>query len=124
MKASGSEKKIQEIPDIPTGILSAASSGRLVVFIGAGVSRIIGCPSWKEFALSQLRDLYEQLAINFYEFKKLESLDARKLLSICRNIYEEKKILPQSMKSLLAGKDGWLSNSISMMIYIPLMLCT
>lgn len=107
VQASGSGKKIQEIPDIPPGILSAAASGRLVVFIGAGVSRIIGCPSWKEFALLQLRDLYEQRAINFYEFKKLEleSLDARKLLSICRNIYEEKKILPQSLKSLLAGKD-------------------
>jgi hypothetical protein len=99
------EKELKEVPDIDPEILKAAAGGRLVLFIGAGVSRIIGCPSWKEFALLQLRDLREKGAINFYEFKNLESLDARKLLSICRNIYKEKNIQPQSMASLLGGKD-------------------
>lgn len=98
------DNDLKEIPDIDQEILKAASSGKLVLFIGAGVSRIIGCPSWKEFALQQLKDLYEKRAINFYEFKNLESLDARKLLSICRNIYEEKKLKPKSMESLLAGE--------------------
>lgn len=102
------DNELKEVPDIDQGILKAASSGRLVLFIGAGVSRIIGCPSWKEFALLQLKDLHEKRAINFYEFKNLESLDARKLLSICRNIYKEKNIQPQSMASLLAGKDEML----------------
>ena len=97
--------EIKDIPDVPPEILKAASGGRLVLFIGAGVSRIIGCPSWQEFAMLQLRDLYEKRAINFYEYKNLESLDARKLLSICRKIYEEKNIQPQSMKLLLKGKD-------------------
>lgn len=99
------EKELKEVPDIDQEILRAASRGKLVLFIGAGVSQIIGCPSWKEFALLQLKDLREKGAINFYEFKNLESLDARKLLSICRNIYKEKNIQPQSMASLLAGKD-------------------
>lgn len=98
------EKELKEVPDIDPEILKAASSGKLVLFIGAGVSRIIGCPSWKEFALLQLKDLREKGAINFYEFKNLESLDARKLLSICRNIYKEKNIQSQSMASLLSGK--------------------
>ena len=99
------EKELKEVPDIDTEILKAASGGRLVLFIGAGVSRIIGCPSWKEFSLLQLKDLREKGAINFYEFKNLESLDSRKLLSICRNIYKEKNIQPQSMAALLAGKE-------------------
>jgi hypothetical protein len=99
------EKELKEVPDIDPEILKAASGGRLVLFIGAGVSRIIGCPSWKEFALLQLKDLREKGAINFYEFKNLEPLDARKLLSICRNIYKEKNIQPQSMASLLAAND-------------------
>lgn len=102
------DNDLKEIPDIDQEILKAASSGKLVLFIGAGVSRIIGCPSWKELALLQLKDLYEKRAINFYEFKNLESLDARKLLSICRNIYEEKKIQPPNMKALLTGKDDLL----------------
>lgn len=101
-------EELKEIPNIPQAILEAASNGKLVLFIGAGVSRIIGCPSWKKFALLQLKDLFEKKAINFYEFKNLESLDARKLLSICRNIYKEKKIQPESMKSLLTGNDEQL----------------
>jgi hypothetical protein len=103
--AHNDEQQLKEVPDIPQEILKAASSGKLVMFIGAGVSRIIGCPSWKEFALLQLRDLYEKRVINFYEFKNLGSLDARRLLSICRNIYEENDIKPQNMGSLLSGKD-------------------
>lgn len=99
------DEELKAIPDIPQEIFRAASRGRLVLFIGAGVSRIIGCPSWEEFASLQLKDLYEKRAINFYEFKNLESLDARKLLSICRNIYKEKNIQSLSMKALLKGKD-------------------
>lgn len=102
---ANNDEELKEIPEIPSEIRKAASSGRLVLFIGAGVSRIIGVPSWKEFALLQLRDLYEKREINFYEYRNLESLDARKLLSICRKIYEERNIQPQSMKSLLKGKD-------------------
>lgn len=99
------ENELKEVPGIDSEILRAARSRRLVLFIGAGVSRIIGCPSWKEFALLQLKDLREKEALNFYEFKNLESLDARKLLSICKNIYKEKNIQPQGMASLLTGKD-------------------
>ena len=102
------DTEIKDIPDIPKQIIVAARSGRLVLFIGAGVSRIIGCPSWDEFAHLQLKDLYEKRAINYYEYTNLKSLDARKLLSICRRIYEEKNMQPPSMKSLLAGKDNLL----------------
>lgn len=97
--------EIMDIPNIPDQIISAARSGKLVLFIGAGVSRIIGCPSWDEFAHLQLKDIYEKKAINYHEYVNLKSLDTRKLLSICRRIYEEKNMQPPSMKSLLAGKD-------------------
>lgn len=105
---SQKDTEIKNIPDIPEQIKVAARSGKLVLFIGAGVSRIIGCPSWDEFAHLQLKDLYEKKAINYYEYTNLKSLDARKLLSICRRIYEEKKIQPPLMKSLLAGKEELL----------------
>ena len=99
---------IKDIPDIPKEILKASSNGRLVVFIGAGVSRIIGCPSWEKFALRQLQHLYEKKAINYYEYKNLRSLDTRKLLSICRTIFEKKNISPAVITSLLKGKDELL----------------
>ena len=77
---------------VPAAILEAAAAGKLIVFVGAGVSRIIGCPSWKQFALLQLRNLRENGAINYYEYESLEELDPRKLLSICQTIYQEKKL--------------------------------
>ena len=97
--------EIKEIPDVPQQIIDAAQSGKLVLFIGAGVSRIIGCPSWDEFAHLQLKDLYEKKAINFFEYMNLKTMEARKLLSICRRLYREKGIQPQRMKFLLKGKD-------------------
>lgn len=97
--------EIKEIPDAPQQIIDAARSGKLVLFIGAGVSRIIGCPSWDEFAHLQLKDLYEKKAINFFEYTNLQTLDARKMLSICRRLYKENGIQPQKMESLLKGKD-------------------
>lgn len=102
------DTEIKDIPDVPSQLIVAARSGRLVVFIGAGVSRIIGCPSWDEFAHRQLKDLYEKKVINYHEYTNLKALDARKLLSICRRIYEEKKMRPPDMRSLLRGEDSLL----------------
>lgn len=96
--------EIKDIPDIPKGIFEAAQSGKLVLFIGAGVSRIVGCPSWKDFAIEYLKDLHNKQVINFFEFEKLKTLDARKLLTICKNIYKEKKLEPPEMKAFLEGE--------------------
>ena len=105
VQSKGKEIEIKEEPSVPPEIFEAASSGKLVLFIGAGVSRIIGCSSWENFALQQLEDLREKKAINYHEYSNLKSLDARKLLSICRSIYRKNNIEPPSMKSLLKGKE-------------------
>ena len=103
VQSKGREIEIKEEPSVPPEILEAASSGKLVLFIGAGVSRIIGCPSWEDLALKQLEDLRKKKAINYHEYENLKSLDSRKLLSICRNIYKENNRKPPSMESLLKG---------------------
>jgi len=105
VKPKEKEIEIKENPSVPPEIFKAVSNGKLVLFIGAGVSRIIGCPSWGKFALQQLKYLYKNKAINYHEYSNLKSLDARKLLSICRSIYKKNNIEPPSMKSLLKGED-------------------
>ena len=94
-------KDIPEIPEIPDLIVKSVSRGKLVVFIGAGVSRIIGCPSWKEFSVRLLKYLYENKKINFHEFENLQVLEPRKLLSICNRIVEREEIKPPDFGSLL-----------------------
>lgn len=87
-------EKYPDIPGVPKGILRASSQGKLIVFIGAGVSKIIGCPLWEEFAQKVLRYLYDSGCINFHEFENLRNSDPRKLLSICRQVLSDKKPNP------------------------------
>ena len=47
------------IPAIPEGLREAAQLGILIPFVGAGVSRLAGCPSWKDFADDALKCLID-----------------------------------------------------------------
>lgn len=103
MMISEEKNQVSNIPDVPEQILEASSRGRLVIFVGAGVSRIINCPSWDEFANHLLDDLNEKGEINFFEKKELFKLQARKKLSICSEIYKEKKIPPPNYREIFRG---------------------
>src|SRR5271157_3131075 len=46
---------IKQIPVLPEGLREAAICGTLIPFIGAGASRVAGCPNWSEFADAALR---------------------------------------------------------------------
>ena len=46
---------ILPIPRIPDGLRQAAQRGRLVIFVGAGISKLAGCPDWSEFADAEAR---------------------------------------------------------------------
>lgn len=41
---------IHEIPELPKEIKEAVNNNRLAVFVGAGVSRLIGCMGWNQLA--------------------------------------------------------------------------
>lgn len=99
---------IADIPEIPDTIKKASSQGRLIVFIGAGVSKIIGCPSWEELALKQLKYLYDSKCITFHEFENLRKLSPRKLLSICKQILDKKRLTPSSSFKDMVKPDGVL----------------
>jgi len=74
---------------IPQSILDAAHSGKLVVFIGAGVSRLAGGRSWAGYANSKLEYLQKKKYISFYDKERLSALEPRKILSICDLIMQE-----------------------------------
>ena len=49
---------IPETPSLPDGLKNAYDEGKLVVFIGAGVSRLAGCQSWEALATSLIKACY------------------------------------------------------------------
>lgn len=101
-------ERCPNIPIPPEGILRASSQGRLIVFIGAGVSKIIGCPLWDEFAQKVLKYLYDNRCINFHVFENLRKLDPQKLLSICKQIISDKKPSPPPNFNEMLSPDGKL----------------
>lgn len=98
------EKKII----IPEEIIRAAQNGRLVLFIGNGVSRLLGYPSWGQLAEGLLKQLYDEKNgieyINFAEKELLKRLPIKKRISIILDITKEKNIKSDFRKILKADE--------------------
>jgi hypothetical protein len=75
-----------EIPNVPPAIIEAASTGRLVLFVGAGVSRLAGGPSWPEAAANAFEELVSRGLIPFAEAEQLRMEHPKKKLSIAMDI--------------------------------------
>lgn len=77
------------IPPIPSGLREAAQRGTLIPFIGAGASRIAGCPSWSEFADGALRSLVEDGKFSHKQLAQISHLNPRVKLSIALGLEKE-----------------------------------
>lgn len=82
---------LREIPELPDEIIQAGLNGELVLFVGAGVSNLLGLPSWSDLAQQVLRSLQEKRLLNFSELEQLKDLDPKKQLSIAKLIAAEEK---------------------------------
>jgi len=80
------------LPDVPPEIENAAQSGELVVFVGAGISRLINCPSWDGFADCVLQQLVPA-GIDYHDLSQIKTIaDPRKRLSIAKIVAQKKNI--------------------------------
>ena len=67
-------KEIKELPlleDYPV-LKDALENRELVIFIGAGVSRLLGCKSWDDLATDLLKKCLELKLIDYYEFEEIK----------------------------------------------------
>lgn len=67
---------------IPDRLREAALFRELILFVGAGVSRIAGCPGWEKFANKALYQLVEKGKLTHSEFDQMKELNPRVKLSI------------------------------------------
>jgi SIR2-like domain len=84
---------ITKIPNLPPEIKEAVNNDRLAVFIGAGVSRLVGCKGWDQLAQNLINKCFTTLksdgstCINFREKETLSQLnDHKKIITICYDI--------------------------------------
>jgi hypothetical protein len=81
--------EIAGLPDIPTELLERINEKKVAFFLGAGVSRIIGCGGWKSLASNLVEKCFKEKLINY---KVRESIlrieDPKKTTTICYNILE------------------------------------
>src|SRR5574344_1422465 len=80
------EINIQPVPPLPSEVIEAKKNHTLVLFIGAGVSRIDGCESWDSLSHRLLDKCYSQEIINYKEYKRLELYGAKELLTIVKGV--------------------------------------
>jgi hypothetical protein len=78
------------IPPVPDGLREAAQRGILIPFIGAGVSRLAGCPSWAEFADAALRWLIYDGKFTYSQLDQIRHLHPRVKLSLARTLAAER----------------------------------
>ena len=74
------------IPDIPPVLQDAARRGRLIPFVGAGVSVLAGCPTWNELADGALCACIDQNKFTYSQLAQIEHLLPRVKLSLARGL--------------------------------------
>lgn len=83
-------KEISLIPEIPQGLReSHLINGKIIPFIGAGISRLVGCPTWSEFADICLQFFVDNKQLNYGEIEQLKYLSPRIKLSLAMQLNKQ-----------------------------------
>lgn len=80
------------IPQVPEGLREAAQRGILIPFIGAGASRLAGCPDWEQFADGALHWFIEKGIFSYAQLDQIRHLNPRVKLSLARSLERDKGV--------------------------------
>ena len=65
---------IPPTPEVPPGLREAAQLTKLIPFVGAGASKLAGCPDWNEFADEALRVFVEHGKFSHAQLDQVKTL--------------------------------------------------
>lgn len=75
-------------PEVPDEIRDAVNNGTLAVFLGAGVSRLVGCEGWDALAKRLVKKCHKEGIINYREEDTLSQIqDHKKAITICNHLF-------------------------------------
>jgi len=120
---------IYEIPKVPKEIVDAVNNQTLAVFIGAGVSRLIGCMGWDQLATNLVNRCFttkKKDGSGLINYKEKETLiqekDHKKTITICYYLLKkngfENIFYKKLKKSLKADKELIRSQNIYDELYL------
>ncbi len=109
--------EVKPVPDLPQQIIDAAEKRELAIFIGAGLSRFVGCSSWSKLSENLLDKCESEGLINNFERVVLsQSKDFKKTITICNQLLKNDDRFLDEMKWSL-NDDNVDSNEIDLSIY-------
>lgn len=109
------DELIPQIPSIPLGLRQASREGKLVPFIGAGASKLAGCPNWTEFADGALHWMIDRGQFSHGRLAQIQGLNPRVKLSIALRLQEEKDLQIDFLKILHPSDCN--SNPVGLKLY-------
>jgi hypothetical protein len=83
---------IPPTPEVPPGVREAAQLTKLIPFVGAGASKLAGCPDWNECADEALRVFVEHGKFSHAQLDQVKTLSPRVKLSIALALQAEHHI--------------------------------
>jgi hypothetical protein len=103
--------------EIPEDLIASAKLGRLLPFIGAGVSKLAGAPNWQEFADGAYSQLVDKNVLTFADLEQINgrSLSPRVRLSLAMDLAKSSGV-DIDFEKILHPKD-WEKNINGNRIY-------
>jgi hypothetical protein len=86
------DEELPLVPGVPETLREAAQLGKLIPFVGAGVSLLAGCPGWGQFADGALRCFVDRGKFSNAQLDQIRGLNPRVRLSIALGLQEELKL--------------------------------
>lgn len=109
--------EIKPLPELPPQIIEASENKNLAIFIGAGISRFMGCSSWAKLAENLLDKCETEGLINNFEHTVLsQNGDFKKTITICNQLLgNDDRFMDEMKKSLNDNRVG--DAAIDLQIY-------
>ncbi len=103
--------EIEDLPQVPKEIINAVENNNLAIFIGAGVSRLVDCDGWDDFAENLLKKSYGLGLINYREKETLLKMtEHKKTITICYHLFNKRSNVGEFFsvmkESLKEGEDA------------------